>query len=256
MIETNVDHNRRIMNTHVMHLAQQMQDGQWRQNGEPIIFSRDGQLIDGQHRLKAVIMSGVTIKSLVVSGVAETAFATINRGKSRSNGSLFQIEGVPNANDIAAAVKGVLDYRHAISLNGGEGGSLNSCIRPSGIDLLDEYGKHDCDYSFAVKIALRCRKICTPSVVSTVAALALIEAKRSEDEVMLFWDNFIDGVGLSAGDPILTLRNKFNENERSRAKLSRVLLVVGCIKAWNCYVTGKEMRIIRVLNGEPCPRIM
>lgn len=49
--------------------AEDMKNGLWQLNGEPIVFDEDGFLKDGQHRLAAIIMSGVTIRTVVIRGV-------------------------------------------------------------------------------------------------------------------------------------------------------------------------------------------
>ena len=50
--------------------AEDMKAGLWQLNGEPIVFDEDGFLKDGQHRLAAILMSGVTIRTVVIRGVA------------------------------------------------------------------------------------------------------------------------------------------------------------------------------------------
>ena len=49
--------------------AEDMKAGLWQLNGEPIVFDEDGFLKDGQHRLAAILMSGVTIRTVVIRGV-------------------------------------------------------------------------------------------------------------------------------------------------------------------------------------------
>jgi len=109
-IESNYGKQRSLSESHVVHLAQQMKAGQWACNGEPIIFDENDNLIDGQHRLNAIIRSGVAIDTLVVTGVKQTTFVTINSGKSRSNSDVFSIKGTANYNNIATCVNGVMNY--------------------------------------------------------------------------------------------------------------------------------------------------
>lgn len=61
--------NRKVSNRHVSQLANEMKEGKWLLNGQAIAFSKDGVLLDGQHRLLAVIMSGVTVEMTVAFGV-------------------------------------------------------------------------------------------------------------------------------------------------------------------------------------------
>ena len=73
--------NRAVSAPLVSRMAREMREGLWAENGETIVFNGDGRLLDGQHRLMAVVESGETIRSLVVTRVPATAFQTIDTGK-------------------------------------------------------------------------------------------------------------------------------------------------------------------------------
>lgn len=53
--------NRRKSRTDIANLAKDMSDGHFRLTHQAIAFDRSGNLIDGQHRLEAVVKSGVTV---------------------------------------------------------------------------------------------------------------------------------------------------------------------------------------------------
>lgn len=59
-----------LSRAHVNELADDMRAGLWQLNAEPIVFDEDGFLKNGQHRLAAVIASGVTIEVVVIRGVS------------------------------------------------------------------------------------------------------------------------------------------------------------------------------------------
>ena len=46
-----------------------MQNGEWKLNGKSICFDWNGRLLNGQHRLSAVVRSGVPLTTLVVRGL-------------------------------------------------------------------------------------------------------------------------------------------------------------------------------------------
>ena len=60
MLAKNVG-NRAIRNHVVKQYAQQMRDGQWRQTHEPIAVDASENVVDGQHRLTAIVQSGASI---------------------------------------------------------------------------------------------------------------------------------------------------------------------------------------------------
>lgn len=90
-LEMNTD-NRRIRPSHVRHLAKQMELGRWMLSPEPIVFSPQ-RLLDGQHRLSAVLMSGCTIEASVALVQNEDVFRVLDQGVNRNNTDLT---GIPS----------------------------------------------------------------------------------------------------------------------------------------------------------------
>jgi hypothetical protein len=62
-------HNRPLQPRVINKYVRDMLDGNWVLDGQAITLASDGTIINGQHRLSAVVQSGVTISSLVVWGV-------------------------------------------------------------------------------------------------------------------------------------------------------------------------------------------
>jgi hypothetical protein len=71
--------NRNIVQTHVAALSRDIRNGQWMFNAQPICFSRSGRLLNGQHRLSAVLDAGQPIEVLVMRGLPEEAFPTYDK---------------------------------------------------------------------------------------------------------------------------------------------------------------------------------
>ena len=83
LLEGNTN-NRHISWNHVTSLAEAMKRGEWRLTHQPIAVSQTGRLLDGQHRLWAVIESQVSIESFVANNVDESTFDCLDIGKKRS----------------------------------------------------------------------------------------------------------------------------------------------------------------------------
>jgi len=71
--------NRNIVQSHVAALARDIRNGQWMFNAQPICFSRSGRLLNGQHRLSAVLEADQPIEVLVMRGLPERAFETYDK---------------------------------------------------------------------------------------------------------------------------------------------------------------------------------
>lgn len=63
--------HREITQERVDKFVNKMHDSEWKFNGKVIIFDDKGMLLNGQHRLTAVVQSGVTLRTLVVRGVTQ-----------------------------------------------------------------------------------------------------------------------------------------------------------------------------------------
>lgn len=84
--------NRSISEARVTSYARDMKNNNWQLNGESIKFNTKGQLIDGQHRLCAVVRSGEIIPICVVRGL-DVTINEVDRGKSRTTRDTLTIEG-------------------------------------------------------------------------------------------------------------------------------------------------------------------
>lgn len=69
-----------------------MQNGNWKLTPEPICFDTDEVLLNGQHRLWAVIESGIGQEFVVWEGMPRDVFAVIDRGQMRSFSDAYGAE--------------------------------------------------------------------------------------------------------------------------------------------------------------------
>lgn len=111
MLENNIDINRSIRSGHLDKLCYDMKNNLWDcENGETLKFkdakegSKWGVLVDGQHRLTALINTGKTFTLPVLTGVSEDSFATLDSGSSRTFGDILGQKGFSNKTSLAAGV--------------------------------------------------------------------------------------------------------------------------------------------------------
>lgn len=84
-LELNYKSNRPLKQVSVNQLARDMSEGKFILNpSAPIIFTEDGTLIDGQHRLWACVQCGCPFKTFVVRGADEKTYDVIDIGNTRS----------------------------------------------------------------------------------------------------------------------------------------------------------------------------
>jgi len=83
--------NRKLRVHVIRKYASFMEKGEWILNDQSISFDVNGRLLNGQHRLNAVILSGITIKSFVTRNLPEDSFKYLDVGASRSNGDIHKM---------------------------------------------------------------------------------------------------------------------------------------------------------------------
>lgn len=101
----NNDHNRKLNPRTVNYYAEQMLRGEWVVTGEGISISENGKVLNGQHRLSAIVKAGKPIKMFIFYDMPDSTFDRYDVGKNRSAGDVFFIAGVKNANNVSAMIK-------------------------------------------------------------------------------------------------------------------------------------------------------
>ena len=116
-LKLNMDNNRHLRPAVVRRYATDMRNGNWELTGVPIVFNKSGKLVDGQHRLNAVIRADVAVDMAVVRNVADSV-KIYDRGIGRTTQDIFRIAGLDISSAEAALINGVFCYDFHI--NGGE----------------------------------------------------------------------------------------------------------------------------------------
>lgn len=70
----------------------EMANKAWKVNGEAIQFDPEGMLLNGQHRLRAIIKSGVAVPLLFIYNVPRTNLGTFDQNVPRSAGDVYDLE--------------------------------------------------------------------------------------------------------------------------------------------------------------------
>ena len=104
MLKQNTVHQRDVSQVNVDIFSHAMQRNAWEFNGAPIIIASGGKLMDGQHRLRAVVQSKIPRDFVVVRGVASTTFGTIDTGSRRGLKDVLSIGNEKFAPVLATAI--------------------------------------------------------------------------------------------------------------------------------------------------------
>jgi hypothetical protein len=91
LLEKNTD-NRKIRVQVVNQLVEVIKNGAWCLTHQGIAISEDGVILDGQHRLSAIVKSNIAVKMAVSTDVPKEAFKAIDIGVKRTLQDMFKDE--------------------------------------------------------------------------------------------------------------------------------------------------------------------
>ncbi|HEY9368355.1 hypothetical protein [Streptomyces sp.] len=237
-------HNRNLREKAVMAYARDMEAGNWAENGEAIKFGKDGTLLDGQHRLQAIALSGATIKMLVVTGLESRTQETMDDGRKRTLADALHLRGETNSVVLGALLRRALMWDMGQYRNTG-------AYTPTNTECLTFLEEHpECRESASVAVALR-KPVALPA--SILGLTHWVFSRIDTEDADFFFERLGTGANLTQYHPILTLRKKSREVGEGPGRVPEDMLLAFVIKAWNAYRDGDEMRLLRFKPGGAQP---
>lgn len=241
-------HNRQFSSAISMRYAREMTEGRWLLNGEPIIIAANGVLLDGQHRLYAVLEAEKAQDFFVVRGVEADAFATIDTGAMRRAKDVLSVEKTANPLVAGAVCKMVLQYQSNPNL-------FATRITFSNQEILDFYhaNKEAIDAAASMGARQRLKSILASTVSGFLMAIVSSELRERVEQFFLSLES---GAGLESTSPIYVLRERLRRERDGAARVRTEIKTALTIKAWNAWVTGRTMSKISFAQdkeGFPVP---
>lgn len=94
------DHNRNITEGRVAYYADLMRRGLWKEeSNDMIVIAKDGTVLNGQHRLTAIIRSGITVSMHVLYNAEIESQDIMDTGKPRTLSNVLSIRGEDYTSD-------------------------------------------------------------------------------------------------------------------------------------------------------------
>jgi hypothetical protein len=241
--------NRNIRARHVAELARQIANGEWDANNPaPIGISTQGKLLDGQHRLLALVEANKTCRMWVAEGLPPGTMANIDTGSRRTMGDVLKLRGEVNVNVLAGALHQLWGYERYRLM----AGRLPNT--PSHGELLAMLEKHE-DLRETIKdvsVALHRTGMQQGVGPSIWNAFYYIAAGVNGEDASEFLTLVATGEALGTGDPILALRRYIIGEGRLRHPPRRVMAAV-IIKSWNAWRRRDHVEVVSFKPGGRAP---
>jgi hypothetical protein len=239
LLDLNINNNRKVRSYKVDEYAEMMKGGLWiNRNGDTITITKSGYVIDGQHRLLAVIKSDFKLITLVVYNADDRSFGTKDIGAKRSAGDTLKVNDIKNASKVATIIKIYKRISNNVFHNG-------FTLQPT--EILNEYNQ--CPELYQ-KIALMsqvwCSKFNRIMQLSDIGAYYKCFSEINEDAANKFFELLCLGINLTPDHPVYLLRKRFisvktNEREHLPIPMKHALIV----KTWNNFVSGKKLKVLK-----------
>lgn len=227
-------HNRRVTFSRVDQYAADMRNGDWQLNGEAIKISSTGQVLDGQHRLMAILEADVDVQVLLITGLPADTQETMDQGRNRSFGDVLKLRGESSCFALAAAVRYVATYeQHGVPVS-------TDFRRPMSVKELARSLDRNPEIRDSLKFALTLRRSWLP--VSAVAALHYLFSTVSPEDAEDFFRKVCTGENLAATDAAYLLRERLIKEHHDASGLHLRVKIAFIVRAWNAYRQGESLR--------------
>lgn len=241
--------NRLLNHSHVRGLASQMEQGLFIPELGFISFDKKGQMIDGQHRLNAIIESQTSFKMKIITGLNPDVRNIIDTGLKRSLADILRMDGIENAGVVSGAIAKIIIF--------GETGRFDARLNRK---------LHNADFKKAMKkhpeIVICAEKLRPsaifrrPAQILTLYSLCYKVAPRKADDFFL---RLMTGENLEKNSSLLEIRRIVLNKIGTRNNIAMPDLIFALISVWNASRKGKSYdvgRINQAPRGKELPKII
>lgn len=235
------DKNRKISEKNLLFLIKEMLSGRFTENGESIVFDNYGILKNGQHRLTAIVKSGMSYNIPIVRGVKSNVMPTFDTGKNRSASDILYLNGFKQATNIASLINSINTFVIKNNKSSISRGSNTRGYKITNQEVL-EYCQNN--YDWLLEIVKNSQKIynssTTPKVLnaSQIGLIAYIIGGENPNKKV--YDFLNNAIGLSRTMETATsyLYTKLYNSKINKEPMNFYWVLGMSIKAYNYYIEG------------------
>jgi hypothetical protein len=244
LLENNV-RNRTVRPRGVDELARAMRAGDYDGlNGETLKLDDEGYVVDGQHRLKAIVKSSVSTPMVVIRGVPGEAWETVDTGRKRTFGDVLSRRGEINANSLAAATR--WSWIHD------RGELANATNNLASHAELSRYLEANPGLREAVVETLTLTKGGVLGGMNAMAAAMVYACYRNDpDEAAEFFSRLKTGDQIAKGDGLFELREALIRHKTTAKdrRVGSIVIAALIIKAFNIWRAGEPIQLLGWRRG-------
>lgn len=243
LLDRNVN-NRKLQVRRVANLAAAMARGEWQYNGDTIRISKSGRLLDGQHRLSAIEKSGVPQKYVIVDGLDDSVFTTIDTGSARGASQMLTMAGEKNTNALASIAK-----MHLVYVSAGRPVIGNPDKEPTHTQIV-EFAE-SCEQLKKSAQFGSCNGWMKKYITASVVGFCHYEMTlKNPDMAWQFFEEMATGEFSYRDSPIKYIREYLIEEFAATTKTSRERRIAMLFQGFRFYSMGRASKFIRLSKDQ------
>lgn len=222
--------------------ARIMKAGKWTISNDAITFDVNNVLLNGQHRLYAIVKSGTTQQFLVARGYPSESADNMDEPKVRSASDKMKFKNVNDSVNVSSIVRRYLYLSNHRSVGQNHGPSMKF----TAIEIMDEYLQ---GVEFWQDISKKSRKLYeTGRFLSTTDyggyMSYLIKGKNHPIDKVKSFFNELSSMADTTNNVTFLLRQILMNDKMSKYKMTSAKRQKLLIKTWNYWLTGKTVKVL------------
>lgn len=229
--------NRNLRNYKVADYARDMRAGRWSYSNDGICISTDGRLLNGQHRLSAVIEAGVPVHLLVIQNMPVDSMINMDVGIVRTAADVLGLREEKNTHLLAAIARrcAIIDDGRIYSDT-----RQQQITRSELVTFIDENPllRHIAQYVGSVRSHIDAR----PSAIG--AAYWMIQQVNGTSLAEYYFDQLASRENEPSGSAVLAVDSRLRQVRRDRNHYPDRNHIYLLVKGWNHYAVDKRVSSI------------
>lgn len=227
------ENNRPLRGRRVTAYARDMAQGKWTMTGEAIKFDSEGFLLDGQHRLNAVIQSGVTVDMLVVFGLQKESQKNMDTNARRTPADALALNGWKHGAILGAMAR--------LGVSEPDCGFTDErTVDPTQAEVLEFVLTHEDTVHRAADLASRYAKL-IPSIPSAMGIVAMRTLEVDREQTVVWFESIANMATEGLGDPRAALLRRLATSRRNKEKWTQYEHVSLLSRCWNDWRGGRKI---------------
>jgi hypothetical protein len=238
-LSKNIDNNRKVRDWKVNKYAEAMATGRWLSTSSTIKFDTNGELIDGQHRLGAIIRYGEPVEMVVSRGERPESIHVIDTQTQRNPRDSLVVSGLTGRGE-SSQVAGLANvmvgwesgaFAHSMS-------ELATSDRLANDEMVEYVQHHAEQIAVALTVAnavLRSIPLNRSGIAMAYLILREVDAAAAEE----FFTRLSEGILEGQNDPLVSLVRKANAERLLPHRRNAVgTTIYFILRTWNAWREG------------------